>query len=154
MGGTVPLSRTEAVGVLLGAELNSRETLMPPWFPVLRYVYQHGKWVAGSACRPGLTSAHATRDARAGSVLAQAGGDSGRAATAPVGLPWGCRCTDPSIWVGWARGTPRLGGAAQYTGTPRPTGAGESKTGPKRVFEGLKWILRCCGGAQGRSGHL
>ena len=76
----------------------------------------------------------ASGDARAGAVLARAGADLGRAATAPVGLPRGCRCTDPSVWVGWARGTPRLGGAAPFTGTPAPTGARKSKTGPKRVF--------------------
>ena len=127
---------------------------MPAWFPVLRYVYQHGKWVPGSTCSPRLISACATGDARAGSVLARAGADLGRAATAPVGLTRCCRCTDPSTWVGWARGMPRLGGAAPYTGTPTPTGARKSKMGPKRLFRGFRCRIRPCGGDQGRSGHL
>ena len=110
------------------------ETLMPAWFSVLPYVCQHGKWVAGSTCSPGLISARATGDARAGAVLARAGADLGRAATAPVGLPRRCRCTDPSIWVGWARVTPQLAGAAPYTVTPRPTAAQQSKTVPKSLF--------------------
>ena len=45
---------------------------MPAWFPVLRYVYQHGKWVSGSTCCPGLISARTTGEARAGTVLARA----------------------------------------------------------------------------------
>ena len=86
--------------------------------------------------------------------MARAGADLGRAATAPVGLPRCCRCTDPFTWVGWARGTPRLGGAAPFTGTPRPTGARKSKMGPKRLFRGFRCRIRPCGGDQGRSGHL
>ena len=127
---------------------------MPAWFPVLRYVYQHGKWVPGSTCRPGLISARTTGEARVGTVLARARVDLGCAATAPVGLPRCCRCTDPSTWVGWARGTPRLGGAAPFTGTPTPTGARKSKMGPKRLFRGFRCRIRPCGGDQGRSGHL
>ena len=127
---------------------------MPAWFPVLRYVYQHGKWVPGSTCRPGLISARTTGEARVGTVLARARVDLGCAATAPVGLPRCCRCTDPSTWAGWARGTPRLGGAAPFTGTPRPTGARKSKMGPKRLFRGFRCRIRPCGGDQGRSGHL
>ena len=135
---TVPASQTDPFGVLLDAEPSSRETLMPAWVSVLQYVYQHGKWVVGSSCRPGLISARATGDVRAGSVLAQAGADLGRAATAPVGLPRRCRCTDSSTWVGWARVTPRLGGAAPFTGMPRPTGgARKSKMGPKTAFLGV-----------------
>ena len=127
---------------------------MPAWFPVLRYVYQHGKWVSGSTCCPGLISARTTGEARVGTVLARARVDLGCAATAPVGLPRCCRCTDPSTWVGWARGTPRLGGAAPFTGTPTPTGARKSKMGPKRLFRGFRCRIRPCGGDQGRSGHL
>ena len=151
---TVPASQTASVDVLLDAEPSSRETLMPAWVSVLQYVYQHEKWVAGSTCRPRLISARATGDARAGSVFAQAAADLGRAATAPVGLPRCCRCTDPSTWVGWARGTPRLGSAAPFTGTPRPTGTRKSKMGPKRLFRGFWCRIRPCGGDQGRSGHL
>ena len=152
--GTVPASQTGPFGVLLDAEPNSRETLMPAWFPVLRYVYQHGKWVSGSTCCPGLISARTTGEARVGTVLAQARVDLGCAATAPVGLPRCCRCTEPSTWAGWARGTPRLSGAAPFTGTPTPTGARKSKMGPKRLFRGFRCRIRPCGGDQGRSGHL
>ena len=100
---------------------------MPTWFPVLRYVYQHGKWVAGSACSPGLISTRATGDARAGSVLPRVGGDSGRAATAPVGLPGAAAAqTRPHGSAGLGA---RPGWAVQRRsrGRPRPRGPGRAK---------------------------
>ena len=65
--------------------------------------------------------------------MAQAAADLGRAATAPVGLPGGCYCKDPSKWVGWARSRPHFGSVAPFTESSRSMGARQNNTGPHRI---------------------
>ena len=125
---TVPASQTGPVDVLLDAEPSSRETLMPAWFSVLQYVYQHGKRVAGSTCRPGLISTRATGDVRVGTVLARAGADLGRAATAPVGLPGAAAAQTRPYGSAGLGERPVWAVQRQKRGRPRPRGPGRAKS--------------------------